>query len=261
MSEPALVARGVSVSLGGRVVLAGVDLEVRSGELVALCGPNGAGKTTLLRVLAGDLDPTSGSVALHGRPLSTWRPRELARERAVLPQQTTIEFAFTGREVVALGLRSRTGDVDERTIVDGALDATESSAFAGRLYARLSGGEAGRVNLSRVLAQSTEVVFLDEPTAALDVRHQALTMATARRLADEGRVVVAVLHDLNLASVYADRIVLMSAGRVRADGDPQRTLDAEMLSAVYDHPIAVVPHPFGAGPLVIPHLHRPDPLI
>lgn len=251
MTDPVLIATDVSLTLGGHAILDRVDLAARPGELVALCGPNGAGKTTLLRVLAGELTPSTGSVALTGRPLDEWKLRDLARMRAVLPQQTTIEFAFMAREVVALGLHARVDDIDEAHVVADALAATESTHFADRLYARLSGGEAGRVNLSRVLAQGATVLLLDEPTAALDIRHQALTMATARRLADEGCAVIAVLHDLNLAAAYTDRIVLMHAGRVRADAPPDVALDPDLITKIYEHPISVIPHPLRGGVLVI----------
>jgi iron complex transport system ATP-binding protein len=244
-----LAAERVGVEIRGRWLLRDVSLAVSPGEIVALVGPNGAGKSTLVRVLAGDLVPTTGRVVLDDRPIERFRPRELALRRAVLPQQTILQFAFTAREVVEMGRGPRRSD--DETVVAASLARTESTHVAERIYPSLSGGEQSRVSLSRVLAQESPVLLLDEPTASLDLRHQQLVMEVARTLAAEGAAIVAVLHDLNLAASHADRIALMHDGRLVADGPPWDTLTERLLTEVFACPIAVTPHPVRECPLVI----------
>lgn len=238
-----LVATGVGVDLGGRAVLDDVDLEVRGGELLALVGPNGAGKSTLLSALSGDLTPTRGAVTLDGHPIGALRSRDLARERAVLPQENRLAFGFRVVDVVRMGRAAWSGrpqeDADDE-VVAAALARTDTTHLADRTFPTLSGGERARVSLARVLAQTTDVVLLDEPTAALDVRHVEVVMAQARTLAAEGHAVVAVLHDLTLAAAHADRVCVLADGRVRALGTPRDVLDAALVSAVYEHPVDVV---------------------
>ena len=222
----------------GKVVLVldGVDLEVRGGELVALVGPNGAGKSTLLAALAGDLDLDSGTVRLGEREVRSMRSLDLARRRAVLPQQGRLAFGFLVREVVAMGRApwARTGhEDDDDRLVEQALQRADVVHLTERSYPTLSGGERARTDLARVLAQDTAVVLLDEPTAALDIRHQEAVLSVARNLARVGRAVVVVLHDLSLAAAYADRICVLARGAVRADGAPHEVLTAELLGEVF----------------------------
>lgn len=243
MSAGLLVASALSVALGGRLVLDRVDLAVARGELVALVGPNGAGKSTLLGALAGDLLPASGTVALDGRPLASYRTAGLARRRAVLLQQQRLAFGFTVEDVVRMGRAPWHGtaasDHDDDVVAESMADA-DVAGLAARSFPTLSGGEQARAAFARILAQRTDVVLLDEPTAALDIRHQEAVMDVARRCARAGAAVVVVLHDLSLAAAYADRVCVMAAGRVRADGAPRDVLDPELLSAVYQHPVHVV---------------------
>jgi iron complex transport system ATP-binding protein len=250
-TRPLLTADNVGVSVRGRWLLRDVSLAAAPGEVVALVGPNGAGKSTLVRVLAGDLLPTTGRVTLDDRPISSYRPHDLALRRAVLPQQTVLQFAFTAREVVEMGRGPRRNDDDE-TVVVASLAKTESTSIADRLFPSLSGGEQARISLSRVLAQEAPFLLLDEPTASLDLRHQQLVMEIARDLAAHGALVVTVLHDLNLAAAYADRIALLHSGRLVADGPPWQTLTEPLLTDVFACPIAVTPHPVRGCPLVIP---------
>lgn len=246
-----LCARAVSVTLGGVRVLEDVDLTCAPGELVALVGPNGAGKSTLLSVLAGDLEPAGGSVELDERPVSAFRPRDLARRRAVLLQKQSLAFGFLVRDVVQMGRAPWYGtpqaDEDDR-VVDASMVRADVDAFAERLYPTLSGGEQARVSFARILAQQTAVVFLDEPTAALDIRHQEALLRVARETARAGGTVVLVLHDLSLAAAYADRVCLLSKGRVRADGPPAQVLTSALLTEVYEHPVEVVEY---RGALVV----------
>ncbi|MCK8678168.1 heme ABC transporter ATP-binding protein [Streptomyces lichenis] len=248
-------ARGVRVRLGGREVLAGVDVTVRAGEVLALVGPNGAGKSTLLAALAGDADRTGGEVRIAGRPVGAWSAPELALRRAVLPQSASLAFPFPVAEVVRMGRAPWAGtEREERddAEVAAALAATEVSAMADRPFSALSGGERARVALARVLAQRAPLLLLDEPTAALDLRHQELVLRLCRERAAAGDAVVVVLHDLGLAAAYADRVAVLAQGRLAADGPPAEVLRDELLSEVYRHPVEVLPHPAGGAPLVVP---------
>jgi len=247
-----LEAREVTVRAGASTLLDAVSLALAPGELVAVAGPNGAGKTTLLRVLEGDLVPAAGAVLLDGRPLRAHRPRDLARRRAVLPQDTRLAFPFTVAEVVRMGRWPWPPSPSrDHAAVAAALAACDVTHLADRRVPTLSGGERTRVALARVLAQDTAVLLLDEPTAALDLRHQRAVLAAARARADAGRAVLAVLHDLNLAAAHADRVVLLDAGRVVADGPPAAVLTADRLTALYGTPVIVTRHPARPHPLVV----------
>ncbi|QXT62272.1 heme ABC transporter ATP-binding protein [Tessaracoccus palaemonis] len=251
----AVTVTGASVALSGNPILSNIDLDVRVGELVALVGPNGAGKSTLLAVISGDVRPDAGDVTMFGRALDSWRPAEAARHRAVQTQQARVSFAFTGAEVVRMGRAPWHGtDEAERDdeVVAAAMDLTETLGFAQRRVPTLSGGEAARVSFSRALAQETALLLLDEPTAALDLRHQEMELAHMRDRADAGVAVVVVLHDLSLAAAYADRVVLLDHGVVVADGTPREVLTAELLTQVYRHPVTVIDDPISGGPVVLP---------
>lgn len=208
-------------------MLDGVDFPVIAGQIVALVGPNGAGKSTLLAALAGELELCGGSVALDGHALTHWTHLDMARRRAVLPQSHTVGFAFRAREVVAMGrapwARTDRQDQDEAAIA-AAMAATDVERFAERPFPALSGGESARVALARVLAQDTATLLLDEPTAALDLGHQEQVLRLARERASAGAAVVVVLHDLGVAAAYADRIAVLEAGRITADGPPRQIL-------------------------------------
>jgi iron complex transport system ATP-binding protein len=256
-SEPggvALRAAAVTVRIGARSVLDQVDLTVRHGEVVALVGPNGAGKSTLLAVLAGDRVPTSGAVHLQGAAVDTWTTRELAMRRAVLVQQSAVSFSFTVEETVRMG-RFVWGGVDpaaDDAHVASAMAATEVAHLAHRDVTSLSGGERARAAMARVLAQDATVMLLDEPTAALDLRHQEQLLELARGRAEVGVAVVVVLHDLGLAAAHADRVVVLADGSVRSDGPPSEVLSPRLLGEVYDWPVEVVAHPVTGAPLVLP---------
>lgn len=258
----ALALRGIAVTLGGNPVLRGVDLDVRRGEVLALVGPNGAGKSTLLGVASGDVEPDSGSVGLLGEDLATLNPRHAARLRSVMLQEQRLAFGFSAQEVVEMGrtpwYRRPESERDE-IAVGAAMERTDVAGFGERRYPTLSGGEKARVSLARVLAQEAPVVLLDEPTAALDIHHQEQVLAGARELARAGVSVVVVLHDLSLAAAWADRICLMSQGRIRALGAPRDVLVAEVLDEVYQHPLDVIEH--AGALLVVPqraHLIEPE---
>ncbi|WP_245720384.1 heme ABC transporter ATP-binding protein [Nocardia uniformis] len=251
-----LRARAVVVERGGgRRVLDGIDFEVRAGQIVALVGPNGAGKSTLLAALTGELDLVSGTVELDDEPLTAWTHLDMARRRAVLPQSHAVGFPFTAREVVAMGrapwVRTDRQLRDDDHIA-AAMAATDVTHLAARPFPALSGGERARVALARVLAQDTPTLLLDEPTAALDLGHQEQILALARDRAGKGAAVVVVLHDLGIAAAYADRVAVLDAGRIAADGPPRAVLTTELLSRVYRHPVEVLDHPVTGAQLVLP---------
>lgn len=250
-------AQGVGLLLGGRQVLRGVSLSVPAGSVTVVAGPNGAGKSTLLSVLSGDIRPSAGSVLLDGADLRTWSARALAGRRAVMPQETHLTFAFTAEEVVRLGRHPRAVPGARDDVVRRSMAETETGALAPRIFPTLSGGEKARVTLARVLAQESPLLFLDEPTASLDPRHQHLVMRTARRVASAGGAVVAVLHDLNLAARYADQVVLLKSGSVLAAGPPRAVLTAATLHDAYDAPFEILAHGATGVPLVF-SLPAPD---
>ncbi|MBD0418417.1 heme ABC transporter ATP-binding protein [Streptomyces sp. TRM S81-3] len=248
-------AEDVRVRLGTRTVLDGVGITVRAGEVLALVGPNGAGKSTLLGALAADLPVSGGVVRVHGRPAEQWSAPELALRRSVLPQSASLSFPFRVEEVVRMGRAPWAGtdleDEDDAAVAE-AMARTEVTAFAARPFSALSGGERARVALARVLAQRTALLLLDEPTAALDLRHQELVLRLCRERARAGDAVVVVLHDLGLAAAYADRAAVLCAGRVAADGPPAEVFSGRLLSEVYDQPVEVFPHPRTGAVLVTP---------
>ncbi|MFH8785375.1 heme ABC transporter ATP-binding protein [Streptomyces roseoverticillatus] len=248
-------ARSLCVRLGGRAVLDGVDLGVAAGEVLALVGPNGAGKSTLLAALAHDLPAAAGEVRIDGEPAAAWSAAELALRRAVLPQSAELSFPFPVEEVVRMGRAPWAGtpaEGEDDAAVGEAMAAAEVTGFASRPFAALSGGERARVALARVLAQRTPLLLLDEPTAALDLRHQELVLRICRERAAAGAAVVVVLHDLGLAGAYADRVAVLHGGQVAAEGPPARVLEAELLTRVYLQPVEVIDHPRTGEPLVIP---------
>lgn len=253
MNTPALSVRGVTVAFGSKTVLDGVDLDVHHGEVVALVGPNGAGKSTLLSVIAGDLDPTSGVVELDGVPVAGQKALALARRRAVLVQKQSLAFGFRAREVVEMGRsvwhRTDKADADDE-MVDWAMQVADVTHLADRVVPTLSGGEQARVAFARLLAQDVEVHLLDEPTAALDIKHQESVLRQARESADRGAAVVVVLHDLSLAAAWSDRIAVLTEGGVRAVGTPAEVLTAALVSDVYEHPCDVIHH--GGNLIVVP---------
>lgn len=251
-----LQANGVTVRpvAGGRAILEDASIEVHAGSVHALVGPNGAGKSTLFSVLSGDLAPETGTVALDGEAISGIRPRLLAQRRAVLLQENAVSFPFTAEQVVRMGrapwARSL-AEEDDDAIVEAAMASTEITSLAQRSVSSLSGGERARVALARVLAQNTDVLLLDEPTAALDLKHHEDVMRLVRARADAGITIAIVLHDLNAALAHADQVTLLDEGRVAASGAPEEVLTAERIERVYGQAVDVFPHPMTGVPLVI----------
>lgn len=247
----------LQVRRGQNLVLADISLDIRPGEVLGVLGPNGAGKSTLLAALCGDLRPSEGHIWLDQQALSLWNGPERARRLAILPQTSTLDFAFRVEEVVGMGrLPHHTGHARDAEIVHAALHAADVEHLAGRSYLALSGGERQRVHLARVLAQlwpgqSGQTLLLDEPTSMLDPLHQHTTLKAIRAFADRGAAVLIILHDLNLAARYCDRLLLLEDGRVRALADPQTVLQPAALKAVFGLDVLVQPHPELGHPLII----------
>jgi len=249
--------RDLTYAVDGVSLVDGVSVDAEAGELVAIVGPNGAGKSTLLRLLAGDLPPTSGSVSILGEPVAGASLGELALRCSFLTEHPTMNVPFTVREVVAMGrhpyraLPENTREENDAAVA-AALEASDLLEIEDRVVATLSGGEERRAGVARILAQDAPVALLDEPTTALDIGHQELVMRAFRSAADQGGTAVVVLHDLNLAAAFADRVLLLDKGVVVAAGTPHEVLRQERLSSVYRHPIRVIDHPLRDGPLVLP---------
>jgi iron complex transport system ATP-binding protein len=251
----ALTLDDVSVSLGGRVIVSGASASLDKGCLVALIGPNGAGKTTLLKAMAGLL-PAQGRITLGGTEMAALSRRERARRVAYLPQGHQVHWPLTARDVVALG-RFPHGLADPARLtpdharaIDAAMARTETTDFADRPVMTLSGGERARVMLARVLAVEASVLLADEPTASLDPRHQITVMNDLKAESRRGALVIAVTHDIALASRLADEIVLMHEGRIVAQGPSAEVLTDTALAEVYG--VRAIRQSVGGEHLVMP---------
>ncbi|WP_443700198.1 heme ABC transporter ATP-binding protein [Pseudomonas sp.] len=252
-----LRVEGLKIRRGRKTVLAEVTLELLPGQVLGVLGPNGAGKSTLLGALCGELHPDQGTVWLDQHELKDWSGSQRAQRLAVLPQASTLDFAFRVEEVVGMGrLPHQTGQVRDDEIIDAALRAADVAHLSGRSYLALSGGERQRVHLARVLAQlwpgqAGQTLLLDEPTSMLDPLHQHTTLQAIRTFADRGAAVLVILHDLNLAARYCDRILLLDEGRPHALDTPAQVLRPEPLKAVFGLDVLVQPHPERGHPLII----------
>ncbi|MDZ3995379.1 heme ABC transporter ATP-binding protein [Pseudomonas sp. Teo4] len=252
-----LEVEGVHLQRGANEVLRDIHLSVIPGQVLGVLGPNGAGKSSLLGVLCGELAPSQGRVTLRGRALSAWAGQERARRLAVLPQVSGLGFAFRVDEVVGMGrLPHASGQQRDREIVEAALRAADAWHLVERSYLALSGGERQRVHLARVLAQlwpgeAGTTLLLDEPTSMLDPLHQHTTLQAVRTFAERGAAVLVILHDLNLAARYCDRILLLEQGRCHALAEPQAVLTPGALKVVFGIDVLVQEHPERGHPLII----------
>ncbi len=238
------------------LVLHDINLSIGAGEMVGLIGPNGSGKTTLIKLASGILKPNRGEIRLDGSNLSQLNRKSIARSVAVVPQQFHVPFAFSASEVVALGripfLKVFAGEseVDKR-FVTNALELVGISELRERRFDELSGGERQKVILAMALAQQPKLLLLDEPTVHLDITHQVEILELLRTLnAERGLTVVAAMHDLNLAALYFDRLILLKEGRISADGVPTQVLTEERIREVFSAVVRVEPHPV----IGVPHI-------
>jgi iron complex transport system ATP-binding protein len=253
-----LAMEGTSFRYGPRTVLDRVDLAVAAGEMLGLIGPNGAGKSTLVRLLAGIERPAEGIIRLDGRPLAAWSRAERARRVALVPQDPRVEFPYTVLEVVLMGRSPHLSALAlpgrrDLEIARAALARLEVDALEARRMDELSGGERQRVFLARALAQEPAVLLLDEPTTHLDLRHQTQLHDVARaRCREAGVAVLTVLHDLNLAAAYCDRVVLLAGGRVVREGAPVDVLEPATLERAFGTRVWVGRHEITHAPVVLP---------
>jgi iron complex transport system ATP-binding protein len=276
MVEESLVLRGVtarytrgsgsasSPGSGPEPELSHIDLTLRAGELVAILGPNGAGKTTLLRIASGLMDPAEGEVVLLGAPLRSRSRVEIARAVAVVEQTSSVFGSFTVRDVVLMGRAPHQGGwmregADDRRIVDAALARCELTALASRPAGALSGGEQKRVAVARALAQGPQVLLLDEPGAFLDVRHQLdLYELLAKEVRERRMACLVVMHDLNVASQFADRVVLLKSGRIVAAGKVAEVMTEPTLRGTFDVDLFVGINAATGSRFFLPSRSRPQ---
>ncbi len=253
-----LEIHGLTLSYGERVALRDVSLSLARGELLGVVGPNASGKSSLIRAITGVVRPQRGEIWLDGSPVRELSQREVALRAAVVPQNPYLPEAFTALEVVLMGRTPHLGLLQSEGRADWAavrraLEQADALELADRRIGELSGGERQRVVVARALAQETPLLLLDEPTAHLDVGHQAAVLELMQRLCrSEGKVVLAVVHDLTLAGQYCDRLAVLSEGRLVAQGPPQEVLSPEMLACVYGTQVWVFPHPVTGRPVVTP---------
>jgi iron complex transport system ATP-binding protein len=259
--DPIVDVRGATFAYGDALALREVSFAARAGEFVGLLGPNGAGKSTLVRIVAGLAAPRRGSVRLAGLDPVHAPRRQVARVCALVPQEPRVTWPFTVREAVMMGRAPRQGllaipDRLDHGAVQGALEACDLVHLADRRLDALSGGERRRAFFARALAQEPRVLLLDEPTAFLDLGHQVAAMRLAQVAARGGLCVVAVLHDLNLAAAACDRVVVLSRGRVVAEGAPAAVLTEERVRAVWDVPVWRGENAAPGAAVVLPALPR-----
>ncbi|WP_151529829.1 MULTISPECIES: heme ABC transporter ATP-binding protein [unclassified Corynebacterium] len=244
MSTPLLSAKNLNVSITvdntERDLLSDISIDLQPSEVLGLIGPNGAGKSTLLAALSGDYAPNSGEVQLAGRSYAETSPREAGQLRSVMLQDTSVAFSFTVEDVVAMGRTPWKPDPDrDAEIVQEALELLDLTEFADREVSTLSGGERARAALARVIAQQSQAMLLDEPIAAMDIGRAEATMRTIRRVAQTGRGVLIIVHDLATAARHCDRLVLLQHGRMVVSGTPREVCTPEILSSVYGWDIDV----------------------
>lgn len=252
-----LRVEGLSLAYESRVVLDGIDTCIPDGAFTAIIGANGCGKSSLLKSMVNLLRPTTGAVRLDGREVSTIRPRELAKEIAMLPQSPLAPEGITVAELVARGrfawqsFFTRNNKRDDE-VVANALAASQLEALAEAPVAELSGGQRQRAWIAMVLAQDTPIILLDEPTNFLDLAHQVELMELIARLRRHGKTIVAVLHDINQAGRYADHLIALAGGMIAASGAPSAVVTPRLVESVFNLKALVVPDPVVGTPMAIP---------
>ncbi|WP_052488119.1 ABC transporter ATP-binding protein [Gordoniibacillus kamchatkensis] len=258
-SQPQTVIRteGAAKRFGSGVALQGISFTARRGECLGILGPNGSGKSTLLRIVSGVETPSAGTVEIEGRPIAAYGRKELARKLAVLQQDALPPVGFTVREVVEMGrypYQSWLGDDEPGAaeLVDAIMERLGLQPIADRAVDKLSGGEKQRVALAKVMAQQPQLLLLDEPTTFLDIGHQVQMMDYIKSWQREaGLTVVAVLHDINLAAQYCDRLLVLRQGKAVAEGTPEQLVRSELIADVYGTEPIVLAHPVNGAPQIL----------
>jgi len=255
-TSPAISFKNLQLKLGDKIILRDVCAQFNYGELTILLGPNGTGKSSLLKVITQEL-PIQGEVFFNEKPVQEWPPSALAKHLGVLPQASSLAFNFSAQEVVELGgIALDCSNAEIKKLAFNNMQRTDTTHLVGRLYPSLSGGEKQRVHFARVLTQleksgDKKVLLLDEPTAALDLSHQHQTLSQAKNLAEQGAAVVIVMHDLNLAAQYADRVMVLNEGNIVADGTPWQVFTEQNIEQVYHCKTRIIAHPDLGYPMVI----------
>lgn len=244
----------------GKTIVDNVSLSIGKGELVVILGPNGAGKTTLLRLLTGEYRPTSGTARLGGEPIDRIAPIALARRRAVMTQASHLMFPYSVLEVIGFGLHAAHEPPQQTAAaIERAIDMGDVRHLIDRNYQSLSGGEQQRVQFARAMCQilacraegNEQALLLDEPTSNLDLKHQIMIMSAARALCQEGVAVCAVLHDINLAAAFADRLILMKGGRIHHSGAPADVINRDAVKGVFEVDVTVMSAGAKQSPYVV----------
>lgn len=254
--QVALRFEELHLTLGNKSILSNLSGQFNYANLTVLLGPNGTGKSSLLKVITQEL-ANSGKLFLDQRPIQQWSSQSIAKRIGILPQSSSLAFNFSAQEVVELGgIALNCANTEIQQFARQNMQRTDTLHLATRLYPSLSGGEKQRVHFARVLTQleqsgDKKILLLDEPTAALDLAHQHQTLALAKQLAEQGAAVVIVMHDLNLAAQYADRVMILNEGNIVADGTPWQVLTAHNIEQVYQCKTQVIAHPDLGYPMII----------
>lgn len=259
INKDVITLSNLNLKLSTKTILKDLSVRFKSGELSVVLGPNGTGKSSLLKMITREWksDKANAQISYFGQQAEQWQPENIAKHLGVLPQSSNLTFNFKVQEVVQLGgLTLSASDTEINMMVERNMQLTDISHLADRLYPSLSGGEKQRVHFARVLTQleqsgEQKILLLDEPTAALDLSHQHKTLALAKQLAEQGAAVIIVMHDLNLAAQYADRLLMLNQGTIVADGSPWQVLTEHNIASVYNWDVTIMPHPEQGYPLVL----------
>ncbi|USD43037.1 heme ABC transporter ATP-binding protein [Vibrio sp. SCSIO 43135] len=256
--QPAIIGKGLSIQYGKRTILDDISIELYPGEVTTLLGPNGAGKSTLLKLLCGEIE-SHCDIRYFGKTKHEWPAAQIAKHMGMLSQHSSLSFPFLASEVVELGaIPLNLSNADTAKLAQKYMQITDVAHLSDRLYPSLSGGEKQRLHMARVLTQldqsgDQKILMLDEPTSALDLAHQHNTLQIAREMADKhNTAVVVVLHDLNLAAQYSDRMVILHQGKLVCDAPPKQALVPEIIKQVYGYQSIVSEHPSLGFPMVLP---------
>lgn len=254
-----LIADNISYETGKRMLVRDISFSIRPGEMLVVLGANGAGKSTLLRMLSGERKPSKGSLTLHHKEVSHYSPPQLALKRAVLNQQNVVNMAFMAAEIVMMGRYphyQNDPSPKDRQICEEVMKLTGTTHLSERSYLSLSGGEQQRIQLSRILVQIWDVpdalLLMDEPVSGLDLQYQQQTLAIAQALSKKGFMVISILHDINLAAQYADRILMLKNGRKWYDGTASEVLNTKNIYEVFEIDSEVFTNPRTLKPFFIP---------